>query len=1165
LKLYQDLDSVMEGLTTSAADNSLTPSKSGLDPNMITPSKRVRKENVFYSDTTVLTKSKKKKKKGKGKSPMKAMKIDMKMKGGSIKIGGCPSKSRPKSKQKGRTELTIQTEIDAVQTRIQKLKVAKEKMEKSIEASIKYPVPDELITSIDKKGKPPAPLPEAFTKLNLSDSLISDALMVWDCLHMFSEQLQLFPMSLDDFVDLMSYTESPSVPLTEVCCALLKCILADDRLAGKVGKSIPKSVNFSHRHLSGPQFTLSELTIGPKEDLVDVNYNGLGLLPKQLCKELISPINWQTVLRCVLWRLPATKLIRDAVGERSDVEEVIPGITSPKWGRESVKTMKNIARFHNNMDLMNCVTSNLRVEFEKVSDASIQLQTKEFHELKAANKLTVLKVLCDSCYETEHFRSILARNAEERCERILKLNKTTREEQLKKREVSATKREQAIEQCRKINMAGAQLVSTDQEPNRKKSKKTDDSTVAESEATNSVSGRGKGKGTGKEEKIKNPFDPTWQQLQQMLDDIVMLDSFGIDGVESGPPDEADIERESDDDKVKVPVELLDMKDKILRRRRDMEKKKAEAGSGKSRVDREQLRKLRADARAVMEEALATKTDRTVKLALKLAKQAGYRWTGLDGRDICSELMKKVYRVQYDMDQSARDAAISRQHEKDLAEFFVRNSHVGCDRNYDRYFCFDGDPRLFVERRKLLTDTENFPTNKGITGIVSSRSFGDFAAALSGLLPPPPGLCDREEKNNITSLATSQLLKAKPSLFCSQWSVYASNSEMYQLCDALDERGERERELKTSLKARFEISEPLQAYQDSGHPYIGRKVVRTFGKSKKTTHGLIVGWLPAEEDDPPIWHVQHQDGDEEDLEEHELNLVPFEDEMEKTPPYIVDDYVNKIRGHNPIRSTQVGITGLRNDLLRIYGMIIEGLKMKGVKVDKTFPRDSRKLLESSIRNAEDIIELRRLVQSLEEVVHATQTVEDTIDEELREKVKEKYRAKMLDEGWLFANDPHKLVGKRCRRFFRSRGISDAIVVAYLSADLNEDQMELFYVEHDDGDQEDVDLLTATKAVKYSLEIAKECDDEDVIDDLIVDDDSNNSDDEEDSDAGTQQVEDDQDEEDYEEDEEPGVRLWPSQNVRFKWLSHLQASMTVSEVALALAALTDHVPNSYTMKY
>jgi hypothetical protein len=43
-------------------------------------------------------------------------------------------------------------------------------------------------------------------------------------------------------------------------------------------------------------------------------------------------------------------------------------------------------------------------------------------------------------------------NVEERLQRISALNKQAREEQQKKREVSATKRAEAIEACRKINM-----------------------------------------------------------------------------------------------------------------------------------------------------------------------------------------------------------------------------------------------------------------------------------------------------------------------------------------------------------------------------------------------------------------------------------------------------------------------------------------------------------------------------------------------------------------------------------------------------------------------------------------------------------------------------------------------------------------------------------------
>lgn len=34
-------------------------------------------------------------------------------------------------------------------------------------------------------------------------------------------------------------------------------------------------------------------------------------------------------------------------------------------------------------------------------------------------------------------------------------------------------------------------------------------------------------------------------------------------------------------------------------------------------------------------------------------------------------------------------------------------------------------------------------------------------------------------------------------------------------------------------------------------------------------GTIVGWLPPEGEDIALWHVVHDDGDEEDLEETEV--------------------------------------------------------------------------------------------------------------------------------------------------------------------------------------------------------------------------------------------------------------------------------------------------------
>ena len=63
--------------------------------------------------------------------------------------------------------------------------------QRRIEASIKFPVRDELVTVIDIRGKPPLPLPAATNKLAVEDDIASDALMVWDCLHMFSQQVDL--------------------------------------------------------------------------------------------------------------------------------------------------------------------------------------------------------------------------------------------------------------------------------------------------------------------------------------------------------------------------------------------------------------------------------------------------------------------------------------------------------------------------------------------------------------------------------------------------------------------------------------------------------------------------------------------------------------------------------------------------------------------------------------------------------------------------------------------------------------------------------------------------------------------------------------------------------------------------------------------------------------
>jgi len=56
----------------------------------------------------------------------------------------------------------------------------------------------------------------------------------------------------------------------------------------------------------------------------------------------------------------------------------------------------------------------------------------------------------------------------------------------------------------------------------------------------------------------------------------------------------------------------------------------------------------------------------------------------------------------------------------------------------------------------------------------------------------------------------------------------------------------------------------------GHSWIGQRVLRDFGEYG-TVAGTIEAWVPAGQDaanEPALWRVQLDDGDDEDLEEHE---------------------------------------------------------------------------------------------------------------------------------------------------------------------------------------------------------------------------------------------------------------------------------------------------------
>ena len=81
---------------------------------------------------------------------------------------------------------------------------------------------------------------------------------------------------------------------------------------------------------------------------------------------------------------------------------------------------------------------------------------------------------------------------------------------------------------------------------------------------------------------------------------------------------------------------------------------------------------------------------------------------------------------------------------------------------------------------------------------------------------------------------TMLYQSRPEKTRFEWGAYCSNNALWAIWEALDDRGERERELKAAIKATFDLQEPPIVYLNSGSEFIGQKVRRKFGKKVQKT-------------------------------------------------------------------------------------------------------------------------------------------------------------------------------------------------------------------------------------------------------------------------------------------------------------------------------------------
>lgn len=130
--------------------------------------------------------------------------------------------------------------------------------------------------------------------------------------------------------------------------------------------------------------------------------------------------------------------------------------------------------------------------------------------------------------------------------------------------------------------------------------------------------------------------------------------------------------------------------------------------------------------------------------------------------------------------------------------------------------------------------------------------------------PPSGLerfADHPEWANVTAF------KFKSPNIRKKWEAALAEAQAYSAAAEESWSDDEEAKLEEMHKKQEE------SWLDEGHEWLGKRVARPFGKTKVFL-GKITKWIPPDPEagDGPLFHVVHDDGDEEDLEDFEARFL-----------------------------------------------------------------------------------------------------------------------------------------------------------------------------------------------------------------------------------------------------------------------------------------------------
>ena len=399
---------------------------------------------------------------------------------------------------------------------------------------------------------------------------------------------------------------------------------------------------------------------------------------------------------------------------------------------------------------------------------------------------------------------------------------------------------------------------------------------------------------------------------------------------------------------------------------------------------------------------------------------------------------------------------------------------------------------------------------------------------------------------------------------------------------------------------------------SGHPYLGMRVATKHASKGKdvTAIGTIMRWLPAGEDaqeDPALFHMDHADGDGEDLEAHEViqAVAAFgcmtAEEVGAAVQHTLDksavakyENTSAKRGLRAAAYGELSVEKLKAELIDLEESLRSGLKSAGsVWEAGGGSRSERSRWLSRIKRASEVKDVAAVCIELEATLHALQAADET---------SERPPWRTLGHEW---------VGKPGRRFFiretedDGKGeaaaaedepadmghlMSDGRIVAWLPAE--GDDPPLWHMVHHDGDEEDLEEYEAAFAigaagenrlepnaleVEYLQRMKEKAEEEEAR--RAAEEESEGE--EEESEEEEEEEEDDDDESD--DDDEGGRRrrggkqaapppsdsfphagsalldhtkLWRSSEARARWTAAMKSTESFHMLTLGLACLKQH---------